>query len=529
MNLSRSTITGERSHQFSYLPMTIRPDMQNCSPMPAQRFEFRFIDLLTIAAIVLTGCTIRGGSDVRPGPHDGADGGGVVPEIDGGSIWTPDGSVNSCNPGCGPMELCGDNNDGNGLDDDCNGKVDEGCSCTSGATRPCFAGPPDRRNVGACADGIAVCDEFGLWGSCGAGVSPSPEVCNGTDDDCNGITDDLEGCTSAIMCPGNETASPLSTHRLLGDRVYTGAAQSWHWAIECPASVPAELCPTLSSPDTKDTEVYLTASGAYRASVTVTLEDGTTASCAWSVYVRGGGLRVELNWDTMLDTAGGTDVDLHLHRWTRNGVDTNFFESEDDCYYGNCTPRDSVYAWPGHQSSNLENCENAPHGGGEVWRTRGSCGNPRLDVDTNGGNSCDASQTNPNESDFCAPENINIDEPVIGMPYRIMANYFSDRGYSGMTNATVNIYCGGALRGSFGRDPLVFLRNGESFGEANDNWYVADVVFFEGECGLDCIVYPIDLVARGESDPFNPWSGAAVFGPPWSCNYDASAHSCTPR
>jgi hypothetical protein len=418
------------------------------------------------------------------------------------------------------MELCGENNDGNGLDDNCNGRVDEECVCTPGATRPCFAGPPDRRNIGACADDITICDEFGLWGSCGSGVSPSPEVCNGTDDDCNGITDDLEGCTSAIMCPGNETASPLSTHRLVGDRVYTGAAQSWHWEIECPASVPADLCPTLSSPNAENTDVYLTASGAYRASVTVTLEDGTTASCAWSVYVRGGGLRVELNWDTMLDTAGGTDVDLHLHQWTQNGVDTNFFGYDDDCFYSNCTPQDPTrYTWPGHEPSGIENCENAPHGGGEIWRTHGACGNPRLDVDTNGlDGACRGSQTDPNESDFCAPENINVDEPVIGKPYRIMVNYFNDHGYRGMTNATVNVYCGGALRGSFGRDPLVFLRNGAQRGVANDNWYVADVVFFEGECGLDCMVYPIGLVSQGVG-----------FGPPWSCNYDASTHRCTPR
>ncbi len=492
--------------------------------------------LLVIAALALAaigaGCTARSGGDGRypdgGGPGTGIDGGGT--RLPDGAVWYPDGSVNSCSPGCGPEELCGDNGDGNGLDDDCDGSVDEGCTCVPGETRPCFAGPPDRRNVGICADGIEACTEFGIWGACSSGVSPTIEACNGSDDDCNGITDDLPGCTSAVMCPGNETARPLSTHRLVGDRVYSGAATSWSWGIECPASVPAELCPRLASPSSEDTDVYFTASGAYRVSVVVTLADGTTTSCAWTVYVQGGGLRVELNWDTMTDTRGGTDVDLHLHRWTRNGVDSDFFEDPDDCFYGNCQP-DDVYMWPGHPTSPLENCQDAPHGGGDEWRAAGACRNPRLDVDTNGTDgACRASQTDPSQDDFCAPENINVDAPVIGMPYRIMVNYYSDSGHAGMTTPSVNIYCGGALRGAFGTDPFVFLRNGDGFGAANDNWYVADVVFFEGACGLDCMVHPIGTVMQGTTDPADPFGFSAIapFGPPWSCSYDAASRSCTP-
>lgn len=502
------------------------------SPKGIFMFAKHYALAITSAALAL-GCTVRDEGRVRPGSDGGEN---TTPGVDGGGVWAPDGSVNSCNPGCGPMELCGENDDGNGLDDNCNGVVDEDCACMPGATRPCFAGPPDRRNVGACADGIAVCNEFRRWSSCGTGVAPSPETCNGTDDDCNGITDDLEGCNSAVMCPGNETASPLSTHRLVGDRVYTGAAQNWHWDIECPASVPSELCPAPVSPNAEDSDIYFTASGAYRVRMSVTLEDGSTVNCAWSVYVRGGGLRVELNWDTMLDTAGSTDVDLHLHRWTRNGVDTNFFSATDDCYYATCTPASEI-DWPGHTPSALEHCEDAPHGGGEIWRRVGSCANPRLDVDTNGndggpnGGLCRASQTDPNQSDFCAPENINVDQPIIGMPYRIMVNYYNSNLHTGRTNATVNVYCAGALRGSFGHDPLVFLNNGNPFRGANDNWYVADVVFFEGECGLDCTVYPIGTIAPGTvrlAPDGRPLLGAG-FGPPWSCDYDATNRRCNPR
>jgi len=330
------------------------------------------------------------------------------------------------------------------------------------------------------------------------------------------------------MCPGNETVPPLSTHTLNGGRVYTGAARSWAWSIDCPDSVPAELCPSLSNPSAQSPTIYLTASGAYRVSVTVVTADGSEASCSWTVYVRGGGLRVELNWDTMLDTAGGTDVDLHLHRWTSNTAESNFF-TDDDCYWSNCQPDDDL-SWAGHADSPLSNCQDAPHGGGADWRTRGTCRNPRLDVDTNGTDgACDGDVTDPNSDAFCAPENINVDELVIGMPYRILVNYYSAA--VSQTYPTVNIYCGGAFRGAYGVDPLVTLRNGDGYGEENDNWYVADVVFFQGDCGLDCYIYPLSGVFQGQPDPSDPFGLSSIvpFGEPWSCTYDAATSTCTER
>src|SRR5262245_11181553 len=47
-------------------------------------------------------------------------------------------------PGC-QKELCN-----NGFDDDCDGKIDNGCPCAPGATQFCFTGSAETRGHGTC-------------------------------------------------------------------------------------------------------------------------------------------------------------------------------------------------------------------------------------------------------------------------------------------------------------------------------------------------------------------------------------------
>jgi hypothetical protein len=74
----------------------------------------------------------------------------------------------------------------NSLDDDCDGQVDEGCSCQDGAKQRCGS------DVGACEYGYQDCVK-GDWSACIGGKNSVAEVCdNQLDDDCDGLMD--EGC-----------------------------------------------------------------------------------------------------------------------------------------------------------------------------------------------------------------------------------------------------------------------------------------------------------------------------------------------
>ncbi len=155
---------------------------------------------------------------------EGVGGGCTVGEgacaAEGTRVCSADGMALECDatPGLPGDELC------NGVDDNCDGQVDEGFEFG----QPCTAGE------GACAvEGMTVCSADGAGVECGAAAGEiAVEICNGGDDDCDGAVDEdiaEEPCETGALgvcaagstvCVGGETMCQLVIRP--GDEVCDG-------------------------------------------------------------------------------------------------------------------------------------------------------------------------------------------------------------------------------------------------------------------------------------------------------------------
>jgi len=89
-----------------------------------------------------------------------------------------------------------------GLDNNCNGFIDEGLDGEP-LQRVCYDGPEGTLDVGVCTSGIQTCLEA-EYGPCVGQVRPSPEICDGLDNNCNGNVDEGEAgggflCSTGLL------------------------------------------------------------------------------------------------------------------------------------------------------------------------------------------------------------------------------------------------------------------------------------------------------------------------------------------
>jgi hypothetical protein len=431
--------------------------------------------------------------------------------------------IDPCNNACGPVELCDEAH--LGLDDNCNGIVDEGCACQAGTSHSCFKGNPAKHNAPGCYDGTEICTEQGQYGPCIGGVHDIPDNCSANDTSaCHPISSPPYADVHLKAGTGNFSANAMP-----GSESYT---------VTCPMGV--SQCPMVMPPD----DFKPLQSGEYTVTYTKkVVGDPNPKTCTFPLFVGAPGLRVELSWEhTTADN--GVDLDLHVHQPVNTGPWGISPAVPQDCTWSNCVETDFSppqgfdsphwFADPPAMpptpvnwyldGSNLSNntCYNDPRGVGAEWQALGlGCHNPRLDVDNI---TCDYSVTDPNDYSFCTPENINVDYPPSGQWVRIGVHYYNNHGLNYDVHPEIKIFCNGALAADLGpggyydpETPVTFEPSDGAGIGGNRFWIVADVAFKDDMCGkTQCVVKPI-YSDPTQKTPFFTIDDAATstFAPPW--------------
>lgn len=393
-----------------------------------------------------------------------------------------------------------------GMDNDCDGIIDEGCTCTAGQTQSCFSGDPSKRKVGICRDGIQTCvvdksTNIGTWNVCKGEIKPkSAETCNNADDTCDGCVDYRLACKPPIDCSFNiGEARPFEDKIIDGTQIYDTGHQfndaetaTWEWTVEkgvCDtvlgttsfttkgARTLAELLEgkgdainEVKGVGLSQLKVRFQLSGSHVIHLKVIRANGEVYECEWVLKVASDGLRIELCWDT----SNTVDIDIHLGK---NGVTTSW----DPYSYTACTP---------------DNCRGDPFGTADNhsqynWSLNGWTYDRTANYNANGV-WCDGDNKLPNPrydldnlGEGPYPENINLDNPNDGDTFRIAATYAYGGANNVISHPVINIYCGGTLKAVYGLDTQVL-----NFQQRGDFWKAAEIRWVGDYTSDNCELTP---------------------------------------
>jgi hypothetical protein len=492
-----------------------------------------------------------GGAGGAPSMGAGGAGGWAsyhFPGLDGGTADAA--PANPCMSACGPTELCDPAH--LGFDDNCNGLVDETCTCSPGAVHWCFAGDPSYRGVPGCFDGVETCSELGVWGPCIGGVQAiAPDTC---------FLNDTSACHAITALPYATTDLKTGTgsfgqNAIPGSETYTVTCPSG--VPQCPGVMPPESFTALQSGEYTVTYTKQVA-GLGTGGVGGASGDAGSLSCTFPLFVGAPGLRVELSWEHHLPGPTkpydyGVDLDLSVHQPGNSSPWSTTGGQPQDCGYANCkfstlsgqttgpgasphwfvdsnVPPQPVN-WYLNPVAAANTCYGDVQGVGAEWAALGmGCHSPRLDIDEI---TCDDTITDPNDPDFCAPENINIDYPPMDEWVRIGVHYFWNHSQSYDVHPEIKVFCNGALAADLGPSGYSMPASAVTFpasdgaasgGIGNIFWIAADVAFTTDSCGrTSCVVQPLYADASNTPILILDTDATASFVPAWPAPPGADA------
>jgi hypothetical protein len=394
-----------------------------------------------------------------------------------------------------------------GVDNDCDGTIDNFCTCPPGAVQPCYDGPLGTRDIGECYDGSQVCvvEAGGLisrWGPCMGWGGPRTEVCDGLDNDCDTRTDPLCNCPPGASracysgppetrgvspcrdgvqyCLGDGissdwgacTSEVVPATEICGDRVDNDCDRTVDEGCDC-STTPRGIPPVVTCPPEQTT----------RALTTVTLTASASDDCRvdstrWEVVAAPAGSGATPSSPASLTTTFTPDL-VGEFRLRFTATDNELLSSSCEVRVASTGQglrveliwdvagdvdlhmlHPSAAAWWNSLDCYFGNC-NSSSGAVLEWDAPGTADNPRLDLDDIPGD---------------GPENINIDVPVTGNVYRVGVHNYSA---SSCRNATVRIYCG-----DISLTPVATYTHSvcyNSGGDTRDVWRVVDVRWNGGD------------------------------------------------